>query len=71
MINIIRSDGNALVISSARALLQIPEGIVVDFGDDDMYIVKDMTLESLSQRTVSYYSNLITIPGEWRGWPSE
>ncbi len=69
MINLIRSDGFALVISSARGLVDTKKGLLVDFGPDDMYIVEDFNLEKLNKRTEGRFSNLININVEWKGFP--
>ncbi len=71
MINIIRKGGDALVISSARTLMETPDGVVADFGgEDNMYHIENMTLGQLNSWTEGVYSSMVNIPGEWSWWPT-
>ncbi len=69
MINLIRSDGFVLVISSARGLMDTHKGLLVDFGPDDKYIVENFTVSDLEIAAASRVSNLITISREWKSFP--
>ena len=68
MITIVRSDGNGLVISSARSLMKTKGGLIVDFGDEH-YIVENCNLSTIAEMTAGRFVNMIIINKEWKGLP--
>ena len=76
MIVLRRQDGYTLNVSACRSTSQTKQGLVVEMGKDEYFLVPNYSIEQLARearRRVespgAFRYEVIIIEREWRGWP--
>lgn len=69
MVVIQRSDEQCLNFSAGRTFNNIPGGVLIDMGDEELYLIKDVTVNHIRDLAKGRFGAFVTIHAEWEGWP--